>query len=772
MKQSNMPWRVRLTRGAGLALAVLSAAVLAPRPTGAQPAAPPAGAPSVEQLEQRYAELEAIDRALPRERFDPAAVLEGVGRDPAKLAAWVRDNTYWVPYQGALRGPVGVLNDRVGSSLDRALLLAELLRQAGHETRLAHATLADEVARAAIQKVKPLPSGWLGDQAAAGLAVGNMPPAEREAYERRQAEGAKRTGEDLKRADAQAQQLLAALGGTDAGAAARQIDEQSLAAARDHWWVQLKGKGEQWTDLDTLLPDGSAVAGGKTDKTLPTPAGGGTLGVPDDLAHRVDIRIVIEKLDGGKLSEHAVVTHTLRPAEVLDRQVMLTHVPVAWPKEMSDAAAKPADPARYLKAVRQTAEWIPVLYVGDGSLVDNSFTVTGDVNERPNLDETAKLGQSVGGMFGGFGGLGGGGGEAKKDDAAKPVLTAEWVEYVVHSPGRPDRAVRREVFDLIGPAQRQTPPAKLALDDTQRTNRGLALTAQTDVLLLPCHPAPEFVAHAAAQRVLGTRQRAARALREAPGKRRDVAIAAHAIGTTPLWAIAAARPGYGAAGRDVYLDTPNVFQFRRAARVGADGAALTGVALVDLAANPVAVRPGAAKEAFATRVRQGVADTVAESALLALDKKVAVANTSVILAEGKPSLAKATDAPTGVAADVAARVRAATADGAVVVAPAAPVQLAGAQRFGWWRVDPATGETIGVMDNGFHASATERAQLEARVNQLHYNPYNISLSDIKSGQLAKDQFIDIMLNGRGLQGLQLMRAFQKAAQLYDLLVLL
>ncbi len=38
-------------------------------------------------------------------------------RDPEKLFEFVRDRTYWVPYQGALRGARGVLSDRLGSSL-------------------------------------------------------------------------------------------------------------------------------------------------------------------------------------------------------------------------------------------------------------------------------------------------------------------------------------------------------------------------------------------------------------------------------------------------------------------------------------------------------------------------------------------------------------------------------------------------------------------------------------------------------------------------------
>src|SRR5687767_10275946 len=63
------------------------------------------------ELEQGYAKLEEALRQAPRESFDPQAVIEQVGRDPAKLAAWVRENTDLLPYRGALRGPRGVMMD-------------------------------------------------------------------------------------------------------------------------------------------------------------------------------------------------------------------------------------------------------------------------------------------------------------------------------------------------------------------------------------------------------------------------------------------------------------------------------------------------------------------------------------------------------------------------------------------------------------------------------------------------------------------------------------
>ncbi len=58
-----------------------------------------AGTPSLAaKAERLFRALEAAARELPRETFDPKAVVTQVGRgDPAKLFEWVRDRTWWAP---------------------------------------------------------------------------------------------------------------------------------------------------------------------------------------------------------------------------------------------------------------------------------------------------------------------------------------------------------------------------------------------------------------------------------------------------------------------------------------------------------------------------------------------------------------------------------------------------------------------------------------------------------------------------------------------------
>lgn len=97
--------------------------------------------PSPEVLDSSLRAIAAGESTLARDRWDPAWLASRLGPDPERARAWVKTYTAWIPYRGTLRGPAGVLMDRQGNALDRALLLAALLRTGGHTVRLAHADL-------------------------------------------------------------------------------------------------------------------------------------------------------------------------------------------------------------------------------------------------------------------------------------------------------------------------------------------------------------------------------------------------------------------------------------------------------------------------------------------------------------------------------------------------------------------------------------------------------------------------------------------------------
>lgn len=113
-----------------------------------------------EEIGQVLEGLKKLNRAIlqasqeiPRDTFDPQAVVDNVGEDLKSLFEWVRDETVLVPYQGTLRGHTGVLMDRCGNSLDRALLLYELLRLAGYEVQLAQGSLTENKANKILENI-------------------------------------------------------------------------------------------------------------------------------------------------------------------------------------------------------------------------------------------------------------------------------------------------------------------------------------------------------------------------------------------------------------------------------------------------------------------------------------------------------------------------------------------------------------------------------------------------------------------------------------------
>jgi hypothetical protein len=735
----------------------LSASFVASPATIAQPAA--AAEPKSDRKQQYAEAFAALDdaiRELPADTFDPQAVAEHVGREPGKLFEWVRDQTHYAPYAGALRGGSGVLMDRVGSSLDRALLLAELLRSAGYDVRLARGTLADPAK--ALAAVRPIPTNWRESVRPADAAASPELAAEQQAI-------AAADQALLQRTRQHADVLLKQLNGVARPAAA-------TPPPADHWWVQFK-QDEKWIDADPTLPD-AKLGQRLTDpaETTAAPDDNGKLaGAADAQQHVVELKVVVERLENNKLTEASPLTLSVKPAALQGNRIVFTHVPVAWKLPAS------APMAQRTKSLADSTEFVPVFYVGGNPNTNDAVTDTGAINEKPDLDRTAGMGKAAGGMVGGLGGALGGG-EGAKADAG--VWTAEWIEVTVRAPGKPVQTIRREVFDLIGPTARARGAMSVKVDPAVRLDRALALTGETDLLVLGSHASPEFVASRYAASLLKLKRQAIATLDKADAKpataarSRTLGVDLRKVAPSPLWGVATARLASSPVAGDVYLDSPNVFALTRRARTKADGSLATLVR-TDLAINGVAVRPGA--DAFAARVTQGVADTIteAEVARLVADTTIdaaagaAVINTARLLEQGGSNdLAVNPSAQALSAWPDDARARAAQSAAAGFVLAAMPTPVGG--QVGWWRVDPASGSTIGVTGDGYHAATTERQQMEAKINGLLDLPFNVTIEEAKA--YGQKEFVRMICSGKGLSGVRLLQVFQRANQLYELLVLL
>ena len=679
----------RLMRGC---LPVASLGLIGGLVASAASSPPPSatGAPDPAGWAAAFDRLEAADRNVARTTFEPAAVIEAVGRDRAAIVAWVRDNTYWVAYQGELKGPAGTLIDRVGSSLDRALLLAELLRMSGYSVRLAHATLSDAAAGDVITAVRLPPPGVL---------AGSVGPVD--------AGVASRVTEQVQKL----RPVLAPVrpsGGDAAANAAR------LAAARDHWWVQWEDQGGAWTDADLTVDDGKPARANAAE-TFPYVISDGAVSLPAQHAHTIEVSLVIEVWDDphNQLVEKPVLKAPLRPADLLGRRVMLRHhVLKSTAKPLPSASP---DSGAIRAAALGAKEWLPALEVGGRRLAKASFSDAGDVTETADLSGAEKVGNANRGMFGGLGGglAGGGGGGAPP---SKSAVVAEWLQYTIRAPGsEKPKVVRREVFDLIGPAARaaglHTAPT---LSDAQRITRALTLAGMTEILATGVSPSPQFVVHTMAADTLGQRSLCLRVASLPDGPDRHAAARLiHPL--TPVLQAAYLRRALSPVRDQVCLSGTNVIDFRTRLLEQPDGSivAETGI---DLAVNDVAVLTGDAAVAFDARVAQGIADTAAESLALTGPAPSPQNTLGLLSGPAAPALLIARQPSDGAVAslslpaDVKARMAADMAGGAALALPER-LPLATGARVGWWTVQP-DGSTVGVMDNGYHSDITEEAFLE------------------------------------------------------------
>jgi hypothetical protein len=414
--------------------------------------------------------------------------------------------------------------------------------------------------------------------------------------------------------------------------------------------------------------------------------------------------VVVERYQGGVTTESTVLETTIRPVDVLERPITLMHLPKPWPEAMPDFKVDP-------NALRNTAlwvrEWVPFLRIGEEIVAQAGFSDSGDLISI-SKDSVTGLASKSGGGFGDFGSALGGGEEVES------YATAEWIDYEIRVPGASIERLRRPVFDLLGPARRSAAAADFEANaDALKLERFEALWSPTAILLQPCEFTGEFVAHLMSASFIAS-QAAIRELSQERDPAKAKGMVARILERMDMWGplpdLVLWRSALGKQAGEWFIDRPNVLNYRVSQSVtSTDQVALRE--LIDIASNGTGVRRGTRRNPFEVRLGQGVTDTVAEMLTLGGDLRMAENTASVFALAGagpdRSVLVKPREAAAvrelGWPADAAARLSENIDSGYMAVVLKQPVLLRERQRVGWWRVDPASGETIGVMDTGFHA---------------------------------------------------------------------
>lgn len=696
---AGLPLRSRAAGGQPPTGTLMSALGIDPR----APKPPPAALNAA--LANSLRAIEDGEREMARDRWDPAYVAAALGSDPQRIFSWVQASTFWIPYRGLLRGPVGVLMDRLGNSLDRAVLLATLLGQAGRPVRLARGPLSTEQA---IRVLGPL-IAYRHPTVASGVAEAegaDKASAIARAYQldessiRRTLEAQSgsllRKGTHLLAQVPDQTSRLALAVGTRPGPATTRL-QRALEALQDHWWVQALDGGT-WQDFDLL----AAAAGGAIANPTETVS---LDAVPTELRHQFTVRVIAEQWINGTLTERTALQHTLVPADLIGTPIVLRFAPAKWPKTFPQRDKAPQDSLRTLALEQQ--EWTPALVVGRDPTAQSTIRDNGELTpiKQAQPAPAGAMSRLTDALNDALGPTPTPAPPPASTPASSGALTSAWIEYELQRPGEPAEKTRRAVFDLIGPAARAARPTEAPrIDDTGRLTRSLALMMETEILPIVCRVDPGYVTHLAAQSVLANRDLLSAAVR---GDFTEDFAGAQQVAKrlaplpTRLYGLALARFEWSRFESLIHIDRPNVLTRHVFVAPAAKGFKL--VAATDIVANDVGVDLVVA-DPSAVRLAQGVLDTNAE-AILDSDRPnasnagwafAADASWMTLRSPGDPQLGALQ-----LSDDVRRRIADDLEAGYVVIAPKAPVAVGNEAFSGWWRINPATGHALGFGSTGW-----------------------------------------------------------------------
>ncbi len=378
---------------------------------------PPA---TYEEALDRFRRLQSMTQALvgliDPSTVDVVAKAYQLGANVDSIFAFVRNSIRFEPYSGVLRGARGALMAGSANALDRSLLLAHLLAAQGYNVRIVPGSLAEK-------DVETLMQSWeKADPHVASMPTGKISQIVREAGESEileWAESARSYGTAMHNWITQRSTSDAASIRDVVGSQARwftdTMDKHIREQTTSHFWVQVE-QNSNWVDLDPSFPTARigqrlAVPGEAFDPSKP----------PQELLHKVAIRVTAEYIAGENRSEQVVLDATIATKDLVAQQMYLTNEPV-------DVRA-PDDFSR-------ASKFRAVLQVGK--------------ERHEGTDYVIGASQPAAGP----GGLPDVGGELAGGEATAPVLSGLWLDVTLSGPGMQSFSEKRYLLDRIGFARR------------------------------------------------------------------------------------------------------------------------------------------------------------------------------------------------------------------------------------------------------------------------------------------------------------------------------
>lgn len=666
----------------------------------------------IEKIEQMFDALAVSDLEIPQENFSILALSQKLGDNPQEIRRWVEDNIELVPYRGLLRGAQGTLLDGTGNSLDRALLVHALLENAGRTVRLARGKLSEEQAKFLFDslirsKLSRREKTSRPTLHSAKKYLKTQPYADQELLNELEQSFLAWTALEARirnRVSLQTRKITEAVESYFQPVAYRS-ERDSLKMLQDHWWVQVKAK-QDWVDLDPS-------ATGQDPRRLVSPIE--TLSpdaIGEELRHKIVLEVTIEQWDGSELNEKALMSYTFHPYEIIGQSLFFTNTPVDDIGMLDRANDLSGDQIGQI--VADVEQWAAVLSIGRDLVGTPAiFTVAGEIGIKTGLPFIDKSATDALDLFGSLPS----GNEFDADKPQDKTLTAQWVKYRIQRPGEADKIAKRAIVDLVGPAQRALiERGNVIFHGRSRESLGLGLLREVEILPQVTRFRSGFLAHLTARRLLANRGQFMQTTRRMSGIP-YAGLPDHADDQfdrppSQLYALALLRDDWRSENYPNYLSSTNILAMSVGVVRGPNGGTLHRRDF-DLIVNDIS-SVGEGKAARYARLYQGILDTNIEAALLA-PARVGTnsadfleyseqAGTQWTIVKEIPEL---DDLEIDLRQDLRHRITQDLIAGNLVMLPASSRNLSVSGDFPYWRIDPISGQTVGINGEGLGGAIDE-----------------------------------------------------------------
>lgn len=669
-----------------------------------------------------------IQQQIDASQVDVDALALALDSDAAALVDWVRTNIAFEQYPGLLRGTRGTLIGRAGNALDTAFLLAHLLDSAGYEARIVHSTLPEAAARTLVEQMMAprAPTTAIGDEAALTALLVELGQAfgltERESKAQLTAALAPEPTTDP--ALAAAQQDATFIQTTLADAGVTLGDETALdnlvTEATDYFWVQYRlSASAPWRAAQPAFKDPALAP-----KRLPVIE---TFfdEVPAALLHRIRIQVTLEQKVNDQLATATIMPPWEQPVAALVGQPLLyrnSPISLQNPEELLNLTTALAKPVTFAPSFNNELVLDGLGFDLNGATYDLAL-MSGDTLGVTQMGQTINnsLEDAIGAL-----------GETGTSSTTTPsdfiTLTGEWIDYTLIAPGGTERTFRRTILDRIGAENRAAGIVAIAPGEELPAAAAPLLTQQT-ILVMPGAYSKAYVVQRFLHQLATSLDLLEYLGKQMPFGNQPVA--------PPLKLLTAVTSFDDVMLNTLFEQQPAVDATTVSYRaepylvVLEDGLSLTapqptGFLRVDVINNrrrAFTVMAGALQAAPQANILAGAWETHAEQSPFAAVQGRRFSTLAAFMAAGEANVPTKVITPADPTALDALTLPAVSqqaiaqdlANGYVILVPET---IASGAATGWWRVNPLTGETLGLAGDGRGVETVEYSFLAALKENL------------------------------------------------------